>query len=162
MYAWYFPKIQDSYRSTQHDWQQMVIWLSVRNNGDNAQDYDISQVSYSRPDGYRKTGSPSLVPGSTTNPTALYELVRWRKNPISMYNRGLSALPTKDNELRDGVVWEAWTPLQQMVAWEKFTPEAKKAVGDKSNFDGKLAPFSDHPGTFISHLNASFWATAQH
>lgn len=159
MYAWYFPMIyEDETRKKTHDWQQIVVWLSVRNKGENAQDYDINQVSYSRPDGYMKTSSPTLRQNSTS-PIAVYQFLWWT-GLLTPHKRGLA--PWSDKLASDVVkdIWGTWTPPQLMIAWEKFTPEAKKAVSDHANFGGNIAPFSDHPGTFLSHLNASFYPTA--
>lgn len=165
MYSWYFLKIQDGGifgSSKRHDWQQIVVWLSSRNEGKTAEDFGIDQVSYSRPDGYKKTGSPSLVQNSTTNPLVLYEQVGAEKKlPLS---RGLNMI-SSNNTPQGKHGWEAWTPPQEMVAWEKFTPKARAGVNENNypRLKMKTAPFSDdenyyHENVFVTHLKAAFEA----
>lgn len=143
MYTWYFPtRYVSPMEGLRHDWQQIVVWLNYNGTETNAtaDDFSIDRIAYSGPSGY------NVWSGKTDSGTS---------RPMVQYYRrdntwGVEQASEKGDE-------------QDLVMWETFTKAAKDAVGNKSNFGGKTAPFSDatvkpdNPTwtNFLDHLQAA-------
>lgn len=148
MYAWYFPKIQESPKGGhRHDWQQLVQWYKLKDPkrpDTNPDNYNFVGVSYSTPDGYKYQRQEDFPRKSDTGQI----FVKYGRVGTK---RGL--------EIERAQAWmhnrlgQRW-----MLSWDELSQNqaAVDAANNPNSFDKNVAPFSDY--AVKGHLEAAWKA----